>query len=377
LEGQPSIDGQRWSFQLQGRSDGGMEVIKNTRINILLLVSLFIFTIPYKIQAQTETPTEKVLVVGTLEAPPFSFKTKDGRWTGISIELWENIANEMGLKYEYEEHTVKGLLDGVTDESLDALVSALTLTTEREKLFDFTHSFYNTGLGIAVEAKKGSLWKAIFKRFLSTEFLRIIGALIGGLVFVGIIIWLFERKKGIGDGIWWSVVTMTTVGYGDKVPKSVVGRLIATIWIFTGVILVSVFIATITSALTVSQLEYAIDGPEDLPIVTVGTIRHTTSEVYLKENRISYIPFDTASEGLKAIEDGAINALVYDAPLLQYFANKDYKGKIEVLPKIFSRQDYGIALPQGSAIREPINRLLLKRIHEPEWQDLLYKYLGS
>ena len=157
---------------------------------------------------------------------------------------------------------------------------------------------------------------------------------------------------------------MTTVGYGDKVPKSVVGRLIATIWIFSGVILVSVFIATITSALTVSQLEYAIDGPEDLPNVNVGTIRHTTSEIYLKENRIAYIPLDTASEGLKAIEDGTINALVYDAPLLQYLANKDYKGKIEVLPKIFSRQDYGIALPQGSAIREPINRLLLKRIQK-------------
>ncbi|MCP4623963.1 MAG: transporter substrate-binding domain-containing protein [bacterium] len=358
----------------------------NNRMTILL--TLFIFMIPCKIQAQAETPAEKVLVVGTLEAPPFSFKTNEGRWTGISIELWENIVNEMGLKYVYKERTVKGLLDGVTDESLDAVVTALTLTTEREKLFDFTHSFYNTGLGIAVEAKKGSLWKAVFKRFLSTEFLRIIGALIGGIIIVGIIIWLFERKKnkehfggdvkkGIGDGIWWSVVTMTTVGYGDKVPKSVVGRLIATIWIFSGVILVSVFIATITSALTVSQLEYAIDGPEDLPKVTAGTIRHTTSEVYLKENRISYIPFDTAAEGLKAIGDGAINALVYDAPLLQYFANKDYKGKIEVLPIIFSRQDYGIALPHGSAIREPINRLLLKRIHESQWQDLLYKYLGS
>ena len=84
----------------------------------------------------------------------------------------------------YKERTVKGLLDGVTDESLDAVVSGLTLTTEREKLFDFTHSFYNTDLGIAVEAKKGSLWKAVFKRFLSTEFLRIIGALIGGYMVI-------------------------------------------------------------------------------------------------------------------------------------------------------------------------------------------------
>lgn len=355
---------------------------------ITILLTLFIFMMPCKIPAQTEPPAQKILVVGTFEAPPFSFQTNEGRWTGISIELWENIVRDMGLKYEYEERTFKGLLDGVTDESLDAVVTALTLTTEREKIFDFTHSYYNTGLGIAVEAKKGSLWKAVFKSFLSTEFLRIIGALVGCLVIVGTIMWLVERKKnaahfggdakkGIADGIWWSVITMTTVGYGDKVPQSVVGRLIAMIWIFSGVTLVSVFIATITSALTVTQLEYAIDGPEDLPKVTVGTIRHTTSEIYLKTNRISYIPFDTASAGLKAIEDGAINALVFDAPLLQYFANKDYKGKIEVVPKTFSSQEYGFALPQGSSIREPINRLLLKRIHEPEWQDLLYKYLGS
>jgi len=363
-------------------------VVKNTGINILLFVSLLTLTMPYKIQAQADNSTSKILAVGTFEAPPFSFKAKDGKWTGISITLWENIAGEMGLQYEYQERTLKGLLDGVTDESLDAVVTALTLTTDREKLFDFTHSFYNTGLGIAVDAKKGSLWKAVFKKFLSVEFMRVIGMLIGGLVFVGIIIWLFERtnnkehfgrdaKKGIWDGIWWSVVTMTTVGYGDKAPKSFAGRLIATIWIFTGVILVSVFIATITSALTVSQLEYAISGPEDLHEVTVGTVRHSTSEIYMKANRISYIPFDTASQGLKAVKDGAINAMVFDAPLLHYFVNKDYKGKLKVLPKLFSRQDYGIALPHASDLREPVNRLLLKRIHAPEWQDLLYKYLGS
>ena len=56
----------------------------------------------------------------------------------------------MGLEYQYDEHSVKGLLDGVANHSLDAVVSALTLTTEREERFDFTHPFYNTGQGIAV-----------------------------------------------------------------------------------------------------------------------------------------------------------------------------------------------------------------------------------
>ena len=89
------------------------EAIMNNRITTLLI--LVIFMIPCKIPARAETSTEKVFMVGTFEAPPFSLKTDEGRWTGISIELWENIANEMGLKYEYEERPFKGLLDGVTD----------------------------------------------------------------------------------------------------------------------------------------------------------------------------------------------------------------------------------------------------------------------
>jgi ABC-type amino acid transport substrate-binding protein len=355
---------------------------------MVILITLLLFLMPTQLRAQLAPPAREVLVVGTFEAPPFSFKTDEGEWTGIGIELWETILDEMGVTYRYEERTFKGLLDGVTDGSLDAVVTALTLTTEREQIFDFTHSYYNTGLGIAVEAKQGSLWKAVLKRFLSIEFLRVIGALIGALAFVGTLIWLVERKRnaahfgggpkqGIADGIWWSVVTMSTVGYGDKAPKSLAGRLIASIWIFSGVILLSTFIATITSSLTVTQLEYAINGPEDLPQVTVGTVRHTTSEIYLQTNRLAYIPYETASAGLQAIADGTVDVLVYDAPLLQYFANKEFKGVIEVLPRYFSSQEYGFALPQGGAMRESINRLLLKRIHEPQWQDILYKYLGS
>lgn len=356
-------------------------------ICLSVLILLFV-AIPLNIDAQAATATEKVLLVGTKEAPPFSFKNTKGKWTGISIDLWENIATEMGLEYRYEEHTVKELLNGVANNSLDAVVSALTLTTEREERFDFTHPFYNTGLGIAVQTKKGSVWKAVLKEFVSTEFLEIIGVLIGTMILIGFIIWLFERKKnpkdfggntkeGIGSGIWWSVVTMTAVGYGDKVPRTFGGRLFATVWMFTGIILISIFIATITSVLTVSQLEYAIDGPEDLRMNTVGTIRHTTSEIYMQDNRIVYIHYDTVTEALQALNLGNINALVYDAPLLKYFINREYKGKIEVLPNTFLRQDYGIALPQGSEIREPINRILLRRIHQDEWQDLLYKHLGG
>jgi voltage-gated potassium channel Kch len=52
----------------------------------------------------------------------------------------------------------------------------------------------------------------------------------------------------IGDGLWWSVQTVTTVGYGDHVPTDAVGRLVASIVMLVGIGFLTVITATITSA---------------------------------------------------------------------------------------------------------------------------------
>ena len=74
---------------------------------------------------------------------------------------------------------------------------------------------------------------------------------------------------------------------------------------------------------------------------------------------------------------GQLDAAVYDAPVLRYVAASELQGKINVLPGTFERQDYAIALRSGSLLREDLNRALLQRITEPEWQDTLFRYLGN
>jgi ABC-type amino acid transport substrate-binding protein len=339
-------------------------------------------------RAQDEPPVSRKLIVGTKEAPPFAMKSSDGVWTGISIDLWRQIASEMNLTFEFRELDLKGLLDGVANGSLDAGVAALTITPAREKMLDFSHAFYTTGLGIAIASKVGNPWVAVLKRFFSVAFLKLVAALSLLLLVVGMLVWWFEKRKnpnqfggglarGIGSAFWFSAVTMTTVGYGDKAPVSLGGRLVTLVWMFAAIIVISSITAAITSALTVTQLESPVRGPQDLSKVRVGTVTESTSQSYLQEKRISFQAYETVAEGLRAISDGKIDAVVYDAPVMRYLINQNYQGQMHVLPKTFVRQEYAIALPAGSALREPINRVLLEKVGDPAWQETLYRYLGG
>lgn len=74
------------------------------------------------------------------------------------------------------------------------------------------------------------------------------------------IIYLVESSKNeqfssIFDALWWAIVTMTTVGYGDKVPATTTGKLIAFVVMFSGVVLVSMFTATISSIFVTKKIK--------------------------------------------------------------------------------------------------------------------------
>ncbi len=331
---------------------------------------------------------KKKLAVGTKEAPPFSMKDRDGRWTGISIDLWRQIATELNLNYEFRELDQYDLLEGLTNGSLDVVVTELTITPERLDKFDFTYPFYTTGLGIAVVSKEKNALVSIIKQLFSITVLKILILIFLVLLIVGIVVWLFERKhnfdhfgggtiQGIGSGFWFSAVTMTTVGYGDKHPKTMGGRIVSLICMITGIILFSFFTATITSMLTVKQLDTSVRGLEDLKKALVGTMPYTTSETFLRNSLISFKTYKSIDEGLEALINGKIKAFIYDAPELRYRIEQQFQGKLEVIPNTYSQENYGIALVNNSPLLKSINRVLLQTIRHQEWQKTLYRYLGT
>ncbi|MFH2010797.1 MAG: transporter substrate-binding domain-containing protein [bacterium] len=339
-------------------------------------------------EAARKVDRDRVLIIGTKPAPPFSMQDPEGNWQGISIQLWRGIAQELKLKFKFKKQTLEQLITETKSRKLDAAVAALTITAAREKQIDFTHPFYTSGLGIAVQTKeKSGAWQ-FFKRIFSLGFIKVLLALLGLLTLVGMVVWLFERKRnheqfggsvpqGLGNGLWFSAVTMTTVGYGDKAPVTLGGRLVGLLWMFASIIIISSFTASITTTLTVSRLESSIQSPKDLANKKVGTVPNSTSAAYLKREGIAVKYYKDVLASLQGVAKGEVDAAVYDAPIMQYLAKSKLRGKVRVLPIIFERQDYGIALPNQSGLREEINRVLLQKLTHSSWRELKRRYLGD
>ncbi len=211
---------------------------------------------------------------------PFVFADGD-TYRGFSIDLWQEIADRMGRDYEYlYVDTVTEQLDAVRAGRGDLAITGTTITKEREQTLDFSLPYFRFGLQILALAAGGSTgWVTpidlIRRAFSSSVFYGTLAGLALLIVLVGHIFWLLERGRnpdfptayvrGVWEGIWYSVVTLVTVGYGDRTTRTTIGRIVAMGWMFVSLLLVASFTANITSQLTVSQFQGLIQGPEDLP----------------------------------------------------------------------------------------------------------------
>jgi len=329
----------------------------------------------------------EMLVVATRIVPPFAFRDNTGEWAGLSVELWRDIAARLNLAYRFEETTLEDMLEGTADGRFDAAVAALTVTKEREMLLDFTHPFFSTGLAIATVPGESSIWGTLAGLLSWEAGLFLVGVLLA-LLLVGVLLWWTERRRnqdyfggpasqGIAGGIWLSLAMLVTSEYADQSPRSFAGRFVATAWVIASIILLTVFSGIVTSALTVQQIEGRVRGLADLPQMRVGTLPGSTSAEWLQLERIAASNFDTVEEALTAITEGRIDAFVYDAPILKYLAITDFADRVVILGDSFAPQDYAIALPEGSVLREPINRELLALKQSDIWAQRIFQYLGD
>jgi ABC-type amino acid transport substrate-binding protein len=353
----------------------------------LLLLIMAGFSQTVSLHASDAKQEQEPLRIATKTIEPFVFKDQD-RFTGFSIDLWDEVAMLAELPYEFVEvETVHDQLNAVIEGEADAAIAAISMTAAREEDLDFSYPYYRAGLQIMTTGQTPSIITSFLSFLLSSRFLIGMASVFVILVIVGHIAWLVERKNnpdipqeyltGIWEGLWWAAATVTTVGYGDRTVTDKWGRLLGIFWMFAGLFLIANFTAFVTAEVTVSSLQSSISDVNDLPGKRVVTVNGTTSADYLREERIPFRSVERIEEAYELLENEDVDAIVYDAPILQYYAATANNSKTQVVGSPFHLEYYGIALATQSPYKEEINKALLEIRANGTYEELIAKWYLS
>ena len=338
--------------------------------------------------AQTP-PNGTALTVATRLVPAFVSRDKD-ELQGFSIDLWKALARELQIESRFTvKDTLPDLFAEVREGRADLAIAAISITAEREKIFDFSQPMFDAGLQILVSADRAqttSGLSSLLGLFSSKAVRELLILLLVLILLPAPIVWLVERRHANSflpssarhreavKSLWWT--SSTLAGQATDMPASFLGRIIAVIWMFVGVVFVSYFTATVTASLTVKQLSGEITGPQDLIGKRVATVSGSTAFAYLRQLGVEPRGFDNIAGAVGALGSSSVDAIVYDAPVLQYIAAHEGKGKVQVAGSVFRSEAYGILFRPDSPLRKPVNEALLKLRESGEYQAIRERWFG-
>ena len=336
-------------------------------------------------QSYTEGDT---LTIGIYQNPPFIIKTGANTYEGLSIELWEKIAASADLQYRYQEYSdFIGVLKRLEYREIDLTINPMDVNDLRIEKFDMTQPYFISSIGAAIPNLNQSTLSLFISNIFSIAFLKIVLLLLLVIFVFGFMLWLAERKynrfqfrpglMGLFDGLWWSAVTMTTVGYGDKAPKSNLGKTIGIVWMFTAVIIISSFTAGIASTLTISGLQTDITSAEDIRLVeNVSAVGASTSETFLVQENIPINQtYASPIPALRALAKKENDVLLYDHTVLQYYINRlSLNEEVRLLPFTLKESYQSFMLPKGHPAYDRINVGLIREIQQESWTELQRQY---
>jgi len=301
---------------------------------------------------------------------------------GYSQELLKVLAEKMGREVSPQalDKTADDIINDMSGDNpkYDIAIGNMSITSDREERVDFSVPLPITNSGIQImtrapEARQpnflSNVWQALSGNTARQiyPFLRLILSL---MLITAIVVYVIERRhkdsflhndswiKGIAEAFWWILTTM--FGQEESHPKGLSSRVIAFLWIPFGVICVSLFTASVTASLTAQQIQNTINGIDDLRGKNVLTVSGSTSKKYLDEHGIKPEVVGTINDAYPKLEAGAYDAIVYDAPALQYYADHEGKDKVVTVGKLLKRESYGLVFPTGSPLREQVNQALLQ-----------------
>lgn len=351
------------------------------------LLRYLLFTFCWLAALMAANAQNESLKVGVVPSPPFTMQ-QDGIWAGHTIELWEKITEVNKWSFHYVAYpSVEAALAAVTKGDCDVVVGDTSITSQRMTQMDFSQPFFRSGLQIMVVQDRPHTFGRLFGEIFELGHLRILWIAAGVVVIFTLVVTIFERRhnpdfpKAWHDGIaeaFYNVISLTLTGKSVyKGFPGVLGRLVMVVWMLLGLFVVAFVTSSITTTMTIEQLQGHINGPQDLPGKTVAVLSGTTGVDYARNHGIQYLAYDSMDAAVNALTRQEVAAIVSDAPILQYYDYQHPKLPITEVGPIFDPHNFGFALPKDSPLRLPMNEALLSILESGYLQQLGKCYFGD
>lgn len=317
--------------------------------------------------AVTADGAQPPLRVITIATAPFVLPRTDPP-VGFSIDLWNEVARRMRVDFTWQiVRDPAQLLAAVQSHDADVAIGAIAVTPESEQIVDFSVPYFDSGLRIMVRSQYESGVIGILRSIPWAAIGHLFAVAILIIFLLANVLWLIERRRrelpggylaAIGEELWGAMLVIATLNVDRDAPGS--KRVTILLMWLVGVVLIAQLTATVTSTQTIARMQSMIRGPEDLPGKTIASVPGTAAGNYLAERGLPFTTVTYGPDGIRMLVRGEVQAVVFDAATLQYWAAKQGKGLVQVVGPVFRPQKYAIAVPVGSALRKQMNRALLE-----------------
>ncbi|KAJ1700438.1 hypothetical protein LUZ63_000217 [Rhynchospora breviuscula] len=304
--------------------------------------------------------------------------TNDIRVSGRSVDVFEAAIKRMpyAVPYEYQlfgavseanSLTYNDFVYQVYLQNYDVAIGDIAIRYNRTLYVDFTVPYTESGVAMIVPVKtsvnKNTL---IFLRPLSLD-LWIASFVF--FIYTGIAILILEPNlraslEGSISGHFGTIVHLSVFAHQEKL-ESILSKVVVIVWVFVLLVLTSSYTASLSSMLTVQQLQPTVTDVNDLikngDYVGYGAgsfVGDLLRQLNFEKSKIRSYKFDKYDEALrKGSANGGVAAIVEEIPYVKSFLAKHCKSYTMI--EIYKSAGFGFAFPKGSALVPDISRAII------------------
>uniref|UniRef100_A0A673IHQ1 Glutamate receptor n=1 Tax=Sinocyclocheilus rhinocerous TaxID=307959 RepID=A0A673IHQ1_9TELE len=337
---------------------------------------------------------------------------------GFCIDILKRLARIVGFTYDLYLVTngkhgkkIDGVWNGMVGEVVykraDMAIGSLTINEERSEVVDFSVPFVETGISVMVSRSNGTVSPSAFLEPYSPAVWVMMFVMC--LTVVAVTVFIFEffspvgynrslqsgKKAGgskftIGKSIWllWALVFNNSVPVEN--PKGTTSKIMVLVWAFFAVIFLASYTANLAAFMIQEEYIDTVSGLSDKkPVISLSIFSKSDNIMPPHYNfplcSLS-VCHPTPSHALSLLTPtlpvcvcSKLDALIYDAAVLNYMARKDEGCKVMTIGsgKVFATTGYGIALIKNSRWKRPLDLALLQLVGDDEIEMLERLWLSG